>query len=43
LRLSFFDALIVASALEAGARRLLSEDMQAGWRFGALEIVNPFV
>lgn len=40
--LSFYDALIVASALEAGARRLLSEDMQAGRRFGALEIVNPF-
>lgn len=40
--LSFYDALIVASALEAGARRLLSEDMQAGRRFGTLEIVNPF-
>lgn len=40
--LSFYDALIVASALEAGVRRLLSEDMQAGRRFGDLEIVNPF-
>jgi predicted nucleic acid-binding protein len=40
--LSFYDALIVASAQEAGARRLLSEDMQAGRRFGELEIVNPF-
>jgi len=40
--LSFYDALIVASALEAGASRLLSEDMQAGRRFGALEIVDPF-
>lgn len=41
--LSFYDALIVASALEAGAARLLTEDMQAGRRFGDLEIVNPFV
>lgn len=41
--LSFYDALIVASALEAGASRLLSEDMQDGRRFGDLEIVNPFV
>jgi predicted nucleic acid-binding protein len=40
--LSFYDALIVASALEAGAARLLSEDMQAGRRFGDVEIVNPF-
>ena len=40
--LSFYDALIVASALEAGADRLLSEDMQVGRRFGDLEIVNPF-
>ena len=41
--LSFYDALIVASALEAGASRILSEDMQAGRRFGDLKIVNPFV
>jgi predicted nucleic acid-binding protein len=32
----------VASALEAGTTRLLSEDMQAGRRFGTLVIVNPF-
>jgi predicted nucleic acid-binding protein len=41
-RLSFYDALIVASALEAGASRLFSEDMQARRQFGDLEIVNPF-
>jgi predicted nucleic acid-binding protein len=40
--LSFYDALIVASALEAKATRLLSEDMQAGRRFETLELVNPF-
>jgi len=42
LGLSFYDALIVAAALEAGASRLLSEDIQAGRCFGELEIVNPF-
>jgi predicted nucleic acid-binding protein len=40
--LSFYDALIVASALEARATRLLSEDMQTGRRFETLELVNPF-
>ncbi len=39
---SFFDALIVASALAAGCRRLLSEDLQHGQRVGELTIVDPF-
>jgi predicted nucleic acid-binding protein len=38
----FYDSLIVASALVAGARQLYSEDMQAGRKIGELEIVNPF-
>ena len=41
--LSFFDALIVAAALEAGCETLYSEDMQHGREFGGLTIVNPFV
>jgi predicted nucleic acid-binding protein len=41
--LSVYDALVVASALEAGCDQLLSEDLQHGQRFGALTIVNPFV
>jgi predicted nucleic acid-binding protein len=40
--LSFYDALIVAAALEAGCSVLLSEDMQHGRRLGTLTIRNPF-
>ena len=40
--LSFYDALIVASALEAGCDTLYSEDMQNGRAFGGLKIINPF-
>lgn len=38
----FYDSLIVASALQCGAEILYSEDLQAGRRFGNLEIRNPF-
>jgi predicted nucleic acid-binding protein len=41
--LSFYDALIVASAVEAGCDILYSEDMQHGRTFGGLGIVNPFL
>jgi predicted nucleic acid-binding protein len=40
--LSFYDALIVASALEAGCDTLSSEDLQDGRSFSGLKIVNPF-
>jgi predicted nucleic acid-binding protein len=40
----FFDALIIASALEAGCDTLFSEDLQAGQRIdGQLTIRNPFL
>jgi predicted nucleic acid-binding protein len=39
----FYDALIVAAALEAGCRRLYSEDLQHGQRIEGLTIQNPFV
>ena len=39
---SFYDALVVASALEARCDRLLTEDLQAGRRINGLTIVNPF-
>jgi predicted nucleic acid-binding protein len=42
-RLSFYDALIVAAAIEAGCDILFTEDMQHGRRFGSLAIVNPFL
>ncbi len=39
---SFHDALIIASALEAGCDTLLTEDLQTGRRIKGLTIVNPF-
>ena len=41
-KVSFYDALIVAAALEAGCETLISEDLQDGRAFGELRIVNPF-
>jgi predicted nucleic acid-binding protein len=40
--LAFYDALIVAAALDAGCRELCSEDLQHGQKFGALTVENPF-
>lgn len=40
--LSFYDALIVASALEAGCDTIFSEDLQDGRDLGSLTICNPF-
>lgn len=41
--LAFYDALIVAAAIQAGCDTLYSEDMQHGRAFGGLTIRNPFV
>jgi len=41
-QVSYWDGLIVSAAERAGCRWLLSEDFQAGRRFGAVTIVNPF-
>ena len=41
--LSYWDSLIVATALESGAAILYSEDMQDGlWINARLQIINPF-
>ena len=41
---SFWDSLIIANALEAGASFLMTEDMQNGMEIqGNLKIVNPFI
>jgi predicted nucleic acid-binding protein len=40
--ISFWDALIVASAVKCGASRILSEDMNAGQRISGVVIENPF-
>jgi len=41
-RLSFWDGLIVASALASGATVLYSEDMHGGLTIEGITIVNPF-
>ncbi|HSZ07785.1 MAG TPA: PIN domain-containing protein [Steroidobacteraceae bacterium] len=40
--LSFYDALIVAAAMDAGCELLCSEDLQDGQKFGAMTVENPF-
>ena len=42
-RLSFWDALIVASAEQAGAAHLYSEDFQTGQSIAGIRIVNPLI
>ncbi|MGH9359318.1 MAG: PIN domain-containing protein [Terriglobia bacterium] len=42
-RIGFCDALIVSSAVESGATRILSEDLNAGQRIAGILIENPFV
>jgi predicted nucleic acid-binding protein len=39
---SFWDSLIIESAIDSGAQRLWTEDLQDGETFGELMIVNPF-
>ena len=41
-RIGFWDALIVASALKSGAKRILSEDLNAGQKIAGVRIENPF-
>jgi predicted nucleic acid-binding protein len=41
-RISFWDALIVASAVRAGAGRLVTEDLRAGRIIAGVRIENPF-
>jgi predicted nucleic acid-binding protein len=40
---SWCDCLIVAAALDVGAKRLYSEDLQHDRKVRRMEIVNPFV
>ena len=40
--LSFYDALIVAAAVDAGCQVLCTEELQHGRKFGTLRIENPF-
>jgi predicted nucleic acid-binding protein len=42
-RLSWYDSLIVSSAIQAQCDLLYTEDLQHGQRFGALQVRNPFL
>jgi predicted nucleic acid-binding protein len=41
-QLSFYDAHIVAAAIQSGASTLMSEDMHEGLVVGPIKIQNPF-
>jgi predicted nucleic acid-binding protein len=41
-QISFWDALICATALKTGAQRILSEDLNAGQKIAGVRVVNPF-
>lgn len=41
-RLSIWDAVILSAAADAGARLLLSEDLQDGFTWSGVTVVNPF-
>lgn len=41
-RIGFWDALIIAVAARAGARRVVSEDLNAGQSIAGITIYNPF-
>ncbi len=42
-QINFWDALIVASAVTAGATRILSEDLNPGQTIAGIMIENPFL
>lgn len=41
-RLQIFDSIILAASADAGCRMLLSEDMQDGFVWRGVTVVNPF-
>jgi predicted nucleic acid-binding protein len=40
-QISFWDALIVASAEQAGATQLLTDDLNSGQSIAGIKIINP--
>jgi predicted nucleic acid-binding protein len=40
--LSFRDALVVEGARQAGATRIVTDDLQSGRQLGGVRIENPF-
>jgi predicted nucleic acid-binding protein len=41
-QLGIWDAIILSAAADAGCRLLLSEDLQDGFTWGGVTVVNPF-
>ncbi|APO68942.1 PilT domain-containing protein [Rhizobium gallicum] len=41
-RFGIWDAVILSASSQAGCRLLLSEDMQEGFTWGGVTVVNPF-
>ena len=41
-RFSYWDAVLLASATEAGCTTIFSQDMADGARFGSIAVANPF-
>jgi predicted nucleic acid-binding protein len=41
-QLAFWDAVVLASAADANCRLLLSEDLQHGFTWSGVTVVNPF-
>lgn len=41
-KLSFWDALILQTAMEGGSTRLISEDLQDGFRLDGVTVENPY-
>jgi predicted nucleic acid-binding protein len=42
-QISYFDACIVAAALEAGCTTVYSEDLNHGQQYESVRVINPFV
>ena len=42
-QISFWDALVVQAAHASGAEILYSEDLSDGQRYGAVQVINPFL
>jgi predicted nucleic acid-binding protein len=41
-QVNYWDAMIIASALRANCRTILSEDLAHGQKYGEVEVKNPF-
>lgn len=41
-RIDIWDAVILSTAASSGCRLLLSEDLQDGFTWGSVTVVNPF-